>query len=79
MIINAAAYTAVDKAESEPDAAMAINGIAPGILAEEAKRLNALLIHFSTDYVFDGLKSIPYTEEDEPNPLNNLWQNQVGG
>lgn len=79
LIVNAAAYTAVDKAESEPDAAMAINGIAPGILAEEAKRLNALLIHFSTDYVFDGIKSTPYTEDDEPNPLNVYGQTKLAG
>jgi dTDP-4-dehydrorhamnose reductase len=56
IIVNAAAYTAVDKAESEPDLAMAINGHAPGVLAEEAKKLGALLIHYSTDYVFDGTK-----------------------
>ena len=69
VIVNAAAYTAVDKAETEPEAAQAINAIAPGILAEEAKRLDALLIHFSTDYVFDGSKPSPYTENDAPAPL----------
>src|SRR5262249_29185292 len=57
IIINAAAYTAVDKAESEPDLAMRINGVAPGVLGEEAKRLGALLVHYSTDYVFDGEKA----------------------
>src|ERR1041385_2773902 len=62
VIINAAAYTAVDKAESEPELAMKINGIAPGILAEEAKKIGALLVHYSTDYIFDGTKTNPYVE-----------------
>src|SRR5580692_35261 len=57
VILNAAAYTAVDKAESEPELAMAINGTAPGVIAEEAKRLGSILVHYSTDYVFDGTKS----------------------
>ena len=70
LIINAAAYTAVDQAESEPDAAFAINAVAPGILAEEAKALGIPLIHYSTDYVFDGSKPAPYTETDAPNPLS---------
>jgi dTDP-4-dehydrorhamnose reductase len=56
VIVNAAAYTAVDAAEQEPELAMAINGEAPGVLAEEAKRLGSLLVHYSTDYVFDGTK-----------------------
>src|SRR5271154_2087674 len=60
IIINAAAYTAVDKAESEATVAMKINGVAPGILAEEAARLKALLVHYSTDYIFDGTKTEPY-------------------
>ena len=68
IILNPAAYTAVDKAESVPELAMAVNGVAPGVLAEEAKRLNALLVHYSTDYVFNGNKSAPYTESDTPNP-----------
>ena len=68
IIVNAAAYTAVDKAESEPDLAMRINAVAPGVLAEEAKRANALLVHYSTDYIFDGLLGRPYVEEDAPNP-----------
>ena len=59
IIVNAAAYTAVDKAESELELAMRINGFAPGVLAEEAKRLGALLVHYSTDYVFDGEKAAP--------------------
>ncbi len=70
IIVNAAAYTAVDRAESEPDLAMAVNGTAPSIMAEETARLNALLVHYSTDYVFDGTKPLPYTEHDTPNPLN---------
>ncbi len=70
LIVNAAAYTAVDKAETESAAAFAINGRAPGILAEEAKRLGAVLIHYSTDYVFDGRSSTPYDEEAPTSPLN---------
>ena len=79
VIVNAAAYTAVDKAESEPDLAMAANGIAPGVMAEEARRLNALLVHYSTDYVFDGTKSSPYTEQDATNPLNVYGQTKLAG
>ncbi len=78
-IVNAAAYTAVDQAESEPDLAMAVNGLAPGIMAEEAKRLNAVLVHFSTDYVFDGAKDSPYREEDAPNPLNVYGRTKLAG
>lgn len=79
IIVNAAAYTAVDRAEEEPELAMAINGTAPGILAEEAKKLNALLVHYSTDYVFDGIKPGPYAEEDEPNPLNVYGKTKLAG
>ncbi len=79
LIVNAGAYTAVDKAESEPNLAMAINGVAPGIMAEEAKRLNAALIHYSTDYVFDGTKKLPYVEDDTPNPLNIYGQTKLAG
>lgn len=79
IIVNAAAYTAVDKAESEPDLAMAINGTAPGLLAEEAKRSGALLVHYSTDYVFDGTKQDAYTEEDEPNPINAYGRTKLAG
>ena len=79
IIVNAAAYTAVDKAESEPDLAMAINGTAPGVLAEETKRLGALLVHYSTDYVFDGTKPAPYTEEDTPNPINAYGRSKLAG
>ena len=79
LIINATAYTDVDKAESEPELAMAINGTGPGILADEAKRLKGALIHYSTDYVFDGTKGEPYTEEDEPNPLNVYGETKLAG
>jgi len=79
IIINAAAYTAVDRAESEPGLAMAINGDAPGVMAEEAKRLNCLFVHYSTDYVFDGVKSTPYVETDEPNPLNVYGRSKLSG
>jgi dTDP-4-dehydrorhamnose reductase len=79
LIVNAAAWTAVDKAETEPDAANAINGIAPAILAEEAKRLDAQLIHYSTDYVFDGNKPTPWTEEDQPRPLSTYGRTKLAG
>lgn len=79
LIINAAAYTAVDRAESEADLAMLINAVAPGILAEEAQKLNAILVYFSTDYVFDGTASLPYSESDQPNPLNIYGQSKWCG
>jgi len=79
LIVNAAAYTAVDKAESEPDLAMAINGTAPGVLAEAARRWGASLIHYSTDYVFDGTKTSPYDEEDQPNPINIYGKTKLAG
>lgn len=79
IIINAAAYTAVDQAESEPDMAMAINGVAPGIFAEEAKKINARLVHYSTDYVFDGSKPSPYVETDAPAPLNMYGRSKLEG
>ena len=79
VVINAAAYTAVDQAESEPALAMAVNGTAPGILAEELKTLGGMLIHFSSDYVFDGTKGEPYTEEDQPNPLNVYGLSKLSG
>ena len=79
LIVNATAYTAVDKAEDEPELAMRINGEAPGVLAEEAKRCGALLVHYSTDYVFDGTKNGPYTEEDTPNPLNVYGRTKLAG
>jgi len=79
LIVNAAAYTAVDQAESEPELALAVNGVAPGILAEEAKRAGAALIHYSTDYVFDGTKAAPYTEDDAPRPLNAYGRTKLAG
>jgi len=79
LIVNATAYTDVDKAESQPELAMAINGTGPGILAEEAKRLGGGLIHYSTDYVFDGRKGEPYTEEDQPNPINVYGETKLAG
>jgi dTDP-4-dehydrorhamnose reductase len=79
VIINAAAYNNVDRAESEPDLAMQVNGVAPGVMAEEAKRLGAILIHYSTDYVFDGELDRPYTEEDVPNPVNAYGRSKLAG
>ena len=79
VIVNAAAYTAVDKAEDEEVLATTVNGDAPGVLAEEAKKLNALLVHYSTDYVFDGKKDTPYTELDEPNPINAYGRSKLAG
>lgn len=79
LIVNAAAYTAVDKAESEEDLAYTINAAAPGVLAEEAKRCNALLIHYSTDYVFDGTQSRPYVETDLPNPQSVYGRSKLAG
>jgi len=79
VIVNPAAYTAVDKAESEPELAMAVNGAAPGVLAEEAKRIGAMLVHFSTDYVFDGTKAAPYAEDDAPNPQSVYGRTKLAG
>ncbi len=79
LIINAAAHTAVDLAESEPESAFAINAIAPGILAEEALALDIPLIHYSTDYVFDGTKAGPYNEDDTPNPLGVYGKSKLAG
>ena len=78
-IVNAAAYTAVDKAEAEPATAGAINTVAPGILADEAKRLGALLVHYSTDYVFDGAKPTPYIEDDVTAPLSAYGRSKRDG
>lgn len=79
VIVNAAAYTAVDKAEHDADLAFAINGDAPGILAEEAGVLGALLVHYSTDYVFDGTADGPYSETDAPNPLSVYGESKLAG
>ncbi len=79
IIVNATAYTAVDRAESEPELALAINGIAPGLLAESAAALGASLIHYSTDYVFDGFKSSPYIETDVPHPLGIYGSSKLAG
>jgi dTDP-4-dehydrorhamnose reductase len=79
LILNAAAYTAVDRAESEPEVAKAINEDAPRVLAEEALRSNALLVHYSTDYIFDGFKRQPWVEIDEPNPLSVYGATKLAG
>jgi dTDP-4-dehydrorhamnose reductase len=79
LIINAAGYTAVDRAESEPEVAMAINATAVGVLGEEAAKLGAAVVHFSTDYVFDGRKTTPYTPDDPPNPLSAYARSKLEG
>ncbi len=79
LIVNGAAYTAVDKAESETELANTINGTAPTIIAEEVQRLGSALIQVSTDYVFDGRENTPYTEEDPPNPINAYGQSKLLG
>jgi dTDP-4-dehydrorhamnose reductase len=79
VIVNAAAYTAVDQAETDPDVARAVNAEAPAILAEEAKKLGGALVHFSTDYVFDGLKNSPYAESDPTHPTSVYGQTKLAG
>jgi len=79
VILNAAAYTAVDRAESEPALAGAVNAVAPGVFAEEARRCGALLVHYSTDYVFDGEKQTPYAEDDPAQPLNVYGKTKLEG
>lgn len=79
IIVNAAGYTAVDKAEAEPDLAMQVNATGPGVMAEEARRIRALLVHYSTDYVFDGTSAEPYVEDDAPNPLNVYGKSKLEG
>ena len=79
VILNAAAYTAVDKAETERAAATQVNAVAPGVLGEEARRAGALLVHYSTDYVFDGAKGAPYAEDDAPVPLSHYARTKLDG
>ena len=79
LILNAAAYTAVDRAESEPDLAMAINAGAARVLVEEARSSHALLVHYSTDYVFDGSKPTPWTEDDAPHSLSVYGTSKLAG
>ena len=79
LVVNAGAYTAVDRAETEPAIAQAVNARAPGILAEEAKRLGAVLIHYSTDYVFDGRRTTPYPEDATTAPLNVYGESKLDG
>ncbi len=79
IIVNAAAYTKVDDAEQNPEMAMTINGFAPGVIAEEAKRMRVFLVHYSTDYVFDGKKPLPYIEADPPNPINEYGRSKLAG
>jgi dTDP-4-dehydrorhamnose reductase len=79
LIVNPAAYTAVDKAESDADACMRANAEAPGVMAEEAEKLGAALVHYSTDYVFDGTKDGAYVEEDVVNPQNVYGKSKLAG
>ena len=79
VIANTAAYTAVDKAESEPELAFKLNAEAPGIMADWAAKHKSLMIHYSTDYVFDGTKKEPWTEDDKPNPLNVYGESKLAG
>lgn len=79
VIINAAAYTAVDKAESEQELANAVNAVAPGILAQSAAKIGAAMLHYSTDYVFDGSGHAPHTEKEVPHPLNHYGASKLAG
>ncbi len=79
LIVNAAAYTAVDQAETDETTARAVNAEAPGLMAEEAKKIGAALVHYSTDYVFDGMKRFPYEESDLPNPINSYGKTKLAG
>lgn len=79
LVVNAGAYTAVDKAESEPELAQAVNGIAPGIFAEECEKQRSTLIHISTDYVFEGSQGSPYLETDSTNPLGTYGKSKLMG
>ena len=79
IIVNAAAYTAVDQAETDGMMAQAVNGEAPGVMAEEAKKIGAALVHYSTDYIFDGSKKTPYDESDVANPINVYGKTKFAG
>jgi dTDP-4-dehydrorhamnose reductase len=79
VVVNAAAYTAVDKAETETELCRQVNAVAPGVLAGEAKKIGALMVHYSTDYVFDGAKTSPYVETDAPNPLGAYGRSKLEG
>lgn len=79
LIVNAAAYTAVDRAETDETTARAVNAEAPGVIGEEAKKIGAALVHYSTDYVFDGTKKAPYDEADSVNPINVYGQTKLAG
>lgn len=79
LIVNAAALTNVDRAEREPDLARALNEVAPGVIAEEARRVGAIVIHYSTDYVFDGEAQMPYNEASAPHPINVYGATKLGG
>ena len=79
VVVNAAAYTAVDKAETEKELCHQINATGPGVLAEEARKIGALVVHYSTDYIFDGTKPTPYVETDAPNPLGAYGESKLAG
>lgn len=79
LIINPAAYTAVDQAETDHELAFAINSVSPKVMAQEAEKLGIPMIHFSTDYIFDGKKNTPYTEKDSPNPINVYGLSKLAG
>jgi len=79
VLLNPAAYTNVEKAESDREAAVEVNAKAPGVMAEEMKKLGGVFIHYSTDYVFDGKKNAPYVETDDPNPLNEYGSSKLAG
>ena len=79
IVVNPAAYTAVDRAEAEPERALAINGRAPGVFGEEAAKIGALVVHYSTDYVFDGTRQGAYTEDDRPNPQSVYGRTKQAG
>jgi dTDP-4-dehydrorhamnose reductase len=79
VVVNAAAYTAVDKAETETELCRQVNAVAPGVLAGEAKKIGALMVHYSTDYIFDGTNTLPYVETDAPNPLGTYGRTKLEG